>query len=135
MGELGFCNARDILDSIHTLFIRDATTDTGIPLFLVRFLHNKIFYGLFSSLRCYFLYLDTVKITEYTSILLLPYIMFAFIDRQWRKIILLTVFLMPIIFIINPFEFDIGAKMLAYQSYFITIAIIGGFKMVLRFQR
>lgn len=132
MGELGFCNYHDILKAISTQFLIDSTTDTGWPLFLVRMLHNKLYYGVFYSLRCYFLYIDTAQFSLFFPPVLYPFIVYAFFGKKWRKRIWMSVLVMPILFIIFSSRIGLGEKILVFKIFYILIAIIGGIKIFVK---
>lgn len=130
MGELGFCNINDILKSISTQLLTDITTDVGWPLFLIRMLHNKLYYGVFYSLRCYLLYLDTYQLSLFISPVLYPFIVYALYGKKWRKIIWFAVLLMPILYIYFSSRIGLGEKIVVFKIFYIFISILGLLKLV-----
>ena len=132
MGELGFCTIPDILKQIQTQFIIDITTDSNMPISFMRILHNKLFYGLFFTLRCYFGYLDPFQVLRFTSPIILALVIYAIIEKRYRKIILITIFIMPVFFILNPLRINLEAKIMYYKYYFWIIAMIGLVKIIVR---
>lgn len=131
MGELGFCNLNDIFKAISTQLLIDTTTDGGWPLFLVRMLHNKLYYGVFYSLRCYFLYIDTAQFSLFISPVLYPFMVYALFGKKWRKRIWMSVLLMPIFFIIFSSRIGLGEKILVFKLFYILISCLGIIKLVL----
>lgn len=131
MGEIGFCTTGDILKEVATLIISDITTDVDIPFFLIRALHNKPLYFFLTSLRCYFQYLDTTQLAIFVSPFLYPFIVFALLNKKWRRLILISFIFFPLIFIFNPFSWSLGTKIYIYQGYFMILAVVGFVKAFL----
>lgn len=133
MGELGFCNYHDILKAMSTQLLTDITTDGGWPIFLVRLLHNKIYYGAFYSLRCYLLYVDTMQLSLFISPVLYPFMLYALIGKKWRMRIWTAVLLMPILFIVFSWKIGLGEKIMVFKIVYSFVAFIGWIKLVNRF--
>jgi len=131
MGELGLCTLKDIFALSQTQLLGDITTDAHVPILLIRALHNKIFYQLFFSLRCYFLYLDVVQIDRFLPALLLPVIFYALWGKRWRIKILITVVLFPLLMISNPLGFSLGQRISLFTVYYIGLSLIGTLKFFL----
>lgn len=131
MGELGFCTITDIFGQSNVQFLRDVTTDVGLPIWFIRLFHNKFFYTLFFSFKCYFQYLDTVQFTTFISILILPGVLLALIGKKWRQPIWFVQICFPLLLIINPFHLPLGERISVFRIYYTLLAAIGFFKFVI----
>ena len=132
MGELGFCHYNDVIAGVVNQLAADLAADSGIPLFLVRALHNKIIVGIIYSLRCYLGYLDTAQIFSFVSPFLLPFLIYAFSGLRWRKRIVAAILLFPLIFIFLLKPLEIGTKIYIFRGFYILLAIIGCLKLILK---
>lgn len=130
MGELNFCHLKDILAVVHNQLISDITTDTGLPLILIRILHNKLVGGLLNSFRCYVLYLDLGQVTRFVSPFLLPFMVFALLGKWKRKLIWTIVLIYPLVFILRGNFLNLGDKIMAFKIFFMTLSLVGFVKMV-----
>ena|SRR3989338_10744101 len=130
MGELGFCHSGDVLAHIATAIASDIPADSGMPFVLIRTLHNKLYYGLFFSLKCYLRYFDAQQIFTFISPFLVPFIVFAYWAKFWRKGILFITFLFPLIMIFPLKSLEIGTKIYIFQGFWIFLAITGLIKFV-----
>lgn len=130
MGELGFCHFGNIASQVANQLGVDISVDTGWPIFLIRLLHNKAVDWAFFSLKCYFQYLSTEQIFSIVSVILLPYIIYAFSGDAWRKRLIFISLVMPIIFMFLLKSITIGIKVFAYQGFWIFLAVAGCVKML-----
>jgi len=130
MGELGFCHYSDILTALTAQLSGDIAADSGWPLFLIRLLHNKLFSGVLLSLQCYFQYLDTAQVFFFVSPFLLPFLIYAFWGKLWRKRIIFMTFLFPVVFIVFLRSLQIGTKIYVFQGFYILLAVIGWVKAI-----
>lgn len=134
MGELGFCHLSDLIKEINLRLLSDITTDGGVPIWLVRMLHNKIAVGAFLSSRCYLQYLDPAQIVTFVSPFLLPFIVYAFIAKKGRKILLTFILIMPLIFIFTLKSLSLGTKIYLYKGIFLLMAFWGFMKLNWKFR-
>lgn len=131
MGELNFCTIGDIIKSAHDQLISDLSLDLGLPYLVSRILHNKILSGFFHTLRCYLLYFDAIQLGQFIPLIALPLIIYAFVSGKRKKTLILIQLLIPVFFIINPFNLSLGQKINLFQFYYLYLAIIGFGKLVL----
>lgn len=131
MGELGFCTTNDIIQAVFRQLIADISADGNVPIMLVRLVHNKLFFSLFFSLRCYLFYFDASLFARYLSPILWPYIIYALVSKRWRRLFLISLFIFPIFMMFNPFKFSLGTKYYVYLCYYMVLAILGGLKIIL----
>ena len=124
MGELGLCTIGDIAKTVATQLIVDITTDVNVPFWLIRLLHNKITYWEFFGSRCYLLYFDASQWAQFLSPFLLPFVFAAFLAKK-RRIIMGICVLMPLFFIFNPLHLSLYQRILAYQVFYMLLAIVG----------
>jgi len=130
MGELGFCHLKDLLSTINTALVSDITTDSGIPIFLVRMVHNKIWYWFLFSSRCYLSYLDPGRIFYNVSPFLMPFVIASFSGKKWRKLAVSLLLLFPI-FGITQFQlFNLGTKINLFRLFYMFLSIIGFINLV-----
>jgi hypothetical protein len=134
MGELGFCTIGDILKSISIALATDLTSDGGLLVFFSRILHNKLYYGVFYSLRCYFLYLDSFQLSLFVSPYLYPFILFALFGKMWRKRVWGMTLLMPLFFIFVP-HMQLGEKIWWFKVFYVALAFVGGVKILFRIRK
>lgn len=131
MGELGFCTVSDILKSVSVQILSDITTDVGIPIWLVRLLHNKVVSTVFYSLRCYLLYTDVNQLTFFLPVVLFPFIIYAFWEKRWRKIIISGHIIFPLFFILNYLNLNLQIKIMIFRYYYIILGLTGIVKCLL----
>lgn len=132
MGELNFCVLADITKAVYEQILNDLSTDTGVPYLVSRMLHNKLVQYPFQFGRCYLLYFDTKQLTVFTQIFLLPLVLYAFIEKSGRKILIVIQLFMPLFFIFNLLDLNLGARIEAFRWYYIGLALIGGIKLIYR---
>ena len=125
MGELGFCHLKDLLSVITTALVSDITTDGGIPIFLVRMVHNKIWYWFLFFSRCYLSYLDPGRIFYNVSPFLMPFIIASFIGKKWRKLTLFLLLLFPLVGFTQFQQFNLGTKINLFRFFYMSLSIIG----------
>ncbi|OGG00045.1 hypothetical protein A3D78_06555 [Candidatus Gottesmanbacteria bacterium RIFCSPHIGHO2_02_FULL_39_14] len=135
MGELGFCHYSDVFQAVTGGLISDITADSGVPIFLVRSLHNKLLYMVIYSLKCYLIYFDFSQVLKFISPFLLPFIIYALLGEKGRKRVILLFLVFPIIFIFLLKNLQIGTKIYVFQGFYITIGIIGCLKIVINARR
>ena len=125
MGELGFCHLKDLLSTINTALVSDITTDSGIPIFLVRMVHNKIWYWFLFSSRCYLSYLDPGRIFYNVSPFLMPFIIASFTAKKWRKLTVSLWLLFPLVGFTQFQQFNLGTKINLFRFFYMSLSIIG----------
>jgi len=130
MGELGFCHLKDLLSAITTALVSDITTDGGIPIFLVRMVHNKIWYWFLFSSRCYLAYLDPGRIFYNVSPFLMPFVIALFTGKKWRKFTVSLLLLFPIVGITLFQEFNLGTKINLFRLFYMFLSITGFVKVI-----
>lgn len=131
MGELGLCTATDVFAAMMRQLASDIPADYGLPLLLIRLLHNKLFSFPFFFLRCYLLYFDALQVNRFLSPLLLPFIIYATVQRRGRKFIVLSLILFPLFLIFNPLKFNLGTRYYIYVGYFASLSFFGWLKFFL----
>lgn len=134
MGDLGFCQSGDIVTAVFRQLLADFSSDGGVPLFVVRALHNKIIAYFILTLRCYIGYFDTEMLFGFVSSFLLPFLFSAALLPKFRRVLLSLLLLIPLFFIFNPLRLDLGARISSYTWFFMLMAIIGCLKLILVFR-
>lgn len=132
MGELGFCTINDIVTTVATSLLSDITTDGGIPLWLVRVLHNKAIAYFTATWRCYFLHLDVTHITQDVSPILIPFIIGTILIAPGRKYFAALLLLFPLFLMINPLHLPLTGNTgrIFVTSYFFSfLAVTGAIKL------
>lgn len=135
MGELNFCNFNDIFQAMNTQILSDITTDGGLPLLLVRLLHNKLISIIFNSSRCYLLYFDASQLIVFISPILYPFILYALFGKKWRRKVWFIFLLFPIIFMYFSPPWQIGSKIIIFKLFYMYFAVIGFIKVLKLFPR
>lgn len=130
MGELSFCNYSDIRPFVLAILETDISGDRGVPFLLIRMLHNKILYTVLFSIKCYLNYFDFAQILSFVSAFLVPFILFAIIERRWRKQIIIFTLIIPVIFIFLFKNLEIGWKIYIFQEVYILLAFTGAIKVI-----
>ena len=130
MGELGLCVISDIVNAVKSQLLSDITTDVGVPLFFIRFLHNKVTYMIFFSSRCFFKYIDFNQFVFFASPFLLPFIFASFMLKPFKKFFLLSLFLFILFMIINFFNLNLGERIWFFQLFYMSLAVIGFVKII-----
>lgn len=125
MGELGFCTLADIIKKVQDQLLTDLAIDGNTPYLLSRFLHNKFFSYPFHTLHCYTQYFDIKQISLIVPFVFIPFILLAFFNRKMRKSILISLALLPLFFILNPFHLNLQIKIILFQVYYVLVAVVG----------
>ncbi|MBI2616906.1 hypothetical protein HYW55_02115 [Candidatus Gottesmanbacteria bacterium] len=135
MGDLGFCTIVDIANTTYTSLLSDIPADFGMPFFFIRLLHNKLSIFSWSTLKCFFQYFDIEQITQFLPPVLIPYIAYFLIRIPKKKVIYSLLGSVYIFFILDPFHWNLGTKIIIYQVLYFGLSILGGILFTLRLNK
>lgn len=132
MGELNFCTLADIFKTAYEQLINDLSLDLHLPYFISRLFHNRLFFLIVPSLRCYILYFDMSQLVRYVPRILIPFILYAFWEKRFRKVLFSMQLLLPFFFIVNPFNITLGSRIYIFGGYYSLIGLLGAIKLFTR---
>lgn len=135
MGDLGFCTIFDIYKNTWDSLLTDIPADFGMPFLLIRFLHNKPFIYTVTALRCFFQYIDIEQITQFLPAFLLFYIGYFFIRTPKKKAVYSFLIFLILLFIFDPFKWNLGTKILLFRILYYGIAVYAGILFSIRLLR
>lgn len=135
MGDLGFCTTVDIINVTRNGLLSDIPADIGMPYGLIRFLHNKPFIFSSASLQCFFQYIDIGRITDFVPAFLIFYTLYFFLYTPKKKLVYSVFLGLCVLFILDPFKWDLGLKINLYKRLYYLLAIFGGSIFSYRFLR
>lgn len=125
MGELNFCLLQDIFKEVSTQINTNIPLDSGLPIWLIRFIHNKVYSFIFNFLRCYFFYFDLDQIGRYVPFVFIPLAMYALLFLKLRKLKLWVLVLFPLLNIWDPLHLNLGIRILIFQIFYIAAGLYG----------
>lgn len=119
-----FCSTEGIIQHIFQSLLADITNDVGVSFIIIRFLHNKLIYGLILSFRCYLQFFDPYVFAVTTTSFIVPLIYMGLFKLAKNKFFLLVILLFPL-FIILLLRRIIPDFYPILKIYYILIALYG----------